>query len=115
MDRWAYENKVTMDYSRTGKPTDNPFIESFNGSFRGERLNAHWFLSLEEATTKIEAWQIEYNHYRSHNSLNDITPAEFVRLCLRKSFDILSLPGTSSSDEMIFAKLEYQLAASEKS
>jgi putative transposase len=41
-DKWAYENKVTLDYSRPGKPTDNPFIESFNGSFRDECLNMHW-------------------------------------------------------------------------
>ena len=57
MDRWAYENGVTMDYSRPGTPTDNPFIESFNGSFRDECLNAHWFLSLEDAQEKIEAWR----------------------------------------------------------
>lgn len=47
MDRWAYEQQVTLDFSRPGKPTDNPFVESFNGSFRDECLNTHWFLSLE--------------------------------------------------------------------
>ncbi len=61
VDRWAYEHEVIMDYSRPGKPTDNPFIESFNGSFRDECLNAHWFLSLEDAAEKIEAWRMEYN------------------------------------------------------
>jgi putative transposase len=79
MDRWAYENKVIMDYSRPGKPTDNPFVESFNGSFRDECLNAHWFLSLEDAVEKIEAWRQEYNHFRPHRSLNDLTPAEYVK------------------------------------
>ena len=54
MDRWAYANKVTMDYSRPGKPTGNPFVESFNGSFRDECLNSHWFLSLNDAKEKIE-------------------------------------------------------------
>jgi putative transposase len=49
MGRWAYENKVMMDFSRPGKPTDNPFIESFNGSPRDECLNVHGFLSLEDA------------------------------------------------------------------
>lgn len=78
VDRWAYENKVTMDYSRPGKPTDNPFIESFNGSFRDECLNAHWFLSLQDAKEKIEAWRHEYNEYRPHSSLNDKTPMEFI-------------------------------------
>jgi len=79
MDRWAYENQVTMDFSRPGKPTDNAFIESFNGSLRDECLNVHWFLSLEDAQGKIEHWRQEYNHFRPHSSLNNLTPAEFVR------------------------------------
>jgi putative transposase len=78
MDRWAYEHGVTMDYSRPGTPTDNPFIESFNGSFRDECLNAHWFLSLEDAQEKVEAWRMEYNSYRPHSSLEGMTPDEFV-------------------------------------
>ena len=55
-DKWAYENGVTLDYSRPGKPTDNPFIESFNGSFRDECLNTHWFLPLDDAYEKINTW-----------------------------------------------------------
>jgi putative transposase len=78
MDRWAYDHLVTMDYSRPGKPTDNPFVESFNGSFRDECLNAHWYLSLEDAVEKIEAWRQEYNHYRPHSSLGDMTPMEYM-------------------------------------
>lgn len=54
--RWAYENGVTLDFSRPGKPTDNAFVESLNGRLRDECLNAHWFLSLEDAREKIEAW-----------------------------------------------------------
>jgi putative transposase len=79
MDRWAYENHVTLDFSRPGKPTDNPFIESFNGSFRDECLNVHWFLSLDDARQKISAWRIDYNEYRPHSSLADKTPNEFVQ------------------------------------
>jgi putative transposase len=78
MDRWAYENKVTLDFSRPGKPTDNPFIESFNGSFRDECLNTNWFLSLEDAREKIEGWRQEYNHFRPHSSLSDKTPSEWM-------------------------------------
>lgn len=78
-DKWAYENKVTLDYSRRGKPTDNAFIESFNGSFRDECLNMHWFLSLEDAYEKINQWIEEYNHFRPHSSLGDLTPAEVVQ------------------------------------
>jgi putative transposase len=84
MDRWAYDHEVTMDYSRPGKPTDNPFVESFNGSFRDECLNPHWFLSLEDAVEKIEAWRQEYNHYRPHSSLGDMTPMEYVEAWQRQ-------------------------------
>ncbi len=82
LDNWAYEHGVTMDFSRPGKPTDNPFIESFN-----ECLNIHWFLSLEDAQDKLNNWRREYNHERTHSSLNDMTPAEFIR-SLRKVVDL---------------------------
>src|SRR5664280_3611068 len=49
MDLWAYQNEVKIDFSRPGKPTDNAFVESFNGTFRAECLNAHWFANLLEA------------------------------------------------------------------
>lgn len=77
LDKWAYENNVVLDFSRPGKPTDNAFIESFNGSFRDECLNAHWFLSLNDAREKIEAWRRDYNEFRPHSSLNNLTPQEF--------------------------------------
>ncbi|ECS3319490.1 transposase [Salmonella enterica subsp. enterica serovar Kentucky] len=86
-DKWAYEHGVTMNFSRPGKPTDNPFIESFNGSLRDECLNIHWFLSLEDAQEKPDNWRREYNHERTHSSLNDMTPAEFIR-SLRKDEDL---------------------------
>jgi putative transposase len=115
MDRWAYDHKVTMDYSRPGKPTDNPFVESFNGSFRDECLNAHWFLSLEDASEKIEAWRIEYNQYRPHSSLNDLTPAEFIEEQKKEKEKMKALPGAPSSDPMIFAAAKQLPTASEKS
>ena len=55
LDKWAYENNVTLDFSRPGKPTDNPFIESFNGSFRDECLNTNWFMSLEDARKRSKS------------------------------------------------------------
>jgi putative transposase len=61
LDKWAYEDGVTMDFSRPRKPTDNPFIESFNGSLRDECLNIHWFMSLEDALYKIEASLLYYS------------------------------------------------------
>ena len=63
-----------MDFSRPGKPTDNAYIESFNGSLRDECLNAHWFMSLEDAQKKIEAWRQDYNEFWPHSSLNNMTP-----------------------------------------
>ena len=76
LDKWAYENAVTLDFSWPGTPTDNPFIESFNGSFRDECLNTNWPLSLEDAEEKIEVWRNDYNEFRPHSSLNYLTPDE---------------------------------------
>ena len=84
LDQWAYENEVTLDFSRPGKPTDNAFIESFNGSFRDECLNANWFESLADAKAKIDAWQKEYNEFRPHSSLGDLTPRDFARKQARR-------------------------------
>jgi putative transposase len=79
VDKWAYDNKVALDFSRPGKPIDNAFVESFNGSFRDECLNVNWFLSFEDACAKIEAWRVDYNEFRPHSSLNNLTPADFAR------------------------------------
>ena len=79
LDKWAYDNQVTIDFSRPGKPTDNPFIESFNGSFRDECLNVNWFLSLEDAKEKIQLFKEEYNGFRPHSSLSGLTPNEVVQ------------------------------------
>jgi putative transposase len=78
MDRWADEHGVELDFSRPGRPTDNAKIESFNGRFRQECLNQHWFLSLDDAESKIEAWRKDYNERRPHSALGWETPAEFA-------------------------------------
>ncbi len=78
LDQWAYENEVTLDFSRPGKPTDNPFIESFNGSFRDECLNINWFLSLDNAKEKIEAFKNDYNGFRPHSALRGLTPNQVL-------------------------------------
>lgn len=78
LDRWAYENGVTLDFSRPGKPTDNAFIESFNGSFRDECLNVNWFMSLDDAVEKIQAFKEDYNGFRPHSALCGLTPNEAV-------------------------------------
>lgn len=78
LDKWAYENGVSLEFSRPGKPTDNAMIESFNRSFRDECLNVHWFLSLEDARQKIESFRVEYNEFRPHSSLDNLTPSEYA-------------------------------------
>ncbi len=78
LDAWAYRNGVQLEFSRPGKPTDNAFVESFNGHFRQECLDQHWFASLEEARQIIEAWRIEYNTERLHRALGQRTPATMV-------------------------------------
>jgi len=75
-DLWAYHHGVQIDFSRPGKPTDNCFIETFNGSLRDECLNVHWFESLQEAKEKIEEWRRDYNETRPHQALGDRTPVE---------------------------------------
>ena len=78
LDLWAYHHGVRLDFSRPGKPTDNCFIETFNGSLRDECLNVHWFESLEDAKEKIEGWRRDYNESRPHQALKELTPPEFA-------------------------------------
>ena len=80
LDQWAYSNGVKLDFSRLGKPTDNAFIESFNGRVRQECLNENWFLSLADARHKVERWRQEYNNERPHSALGQMAPAQFARI-----------------------------------
>jgi putative transposase len=77
-DLWAYQNGVKIDFSRPGKPTDNAYIESFNGTLRAECLDTHWSGTLEEAKERIEAWRREYNESRPHRALGERTTNEFA-------------------------------------
>jgi len=74
LDLWAYQRGVTLDFSRPGKPTDNAFIEAFNGRFRAECLNAHWFMSLADAREKVEDWRKYYNEDRPHGAIGNKPP-----------------------------------------
>ena len=80
VDRWAYENNVTLDFSRPGTPTDNPYVESFNGKFRDECLSMNWFMDLDDAREKIEEFRVDYNTVRPHSSIYDLPPEEFIYL-----------------------------------
>lgn len=77
LDLWGVENKVKLRFIQPGKPTQNAYIESFNGKFRDECLNEYVFVSLEGAGKTIEAWRRDYNANRPHSSLGNMTPEEF--------------------------------------
>ena len=79
LDKWSYRTGVRLSFIRPGKPNENAYIESFNGRFRDECLNEHWFLSLAHARVVIEAWRVEYNTERPHSSLGNRTPQEFAK------------------------------------
>lgn len=78
MDQWSYQKGVELMFITPGKPLENAFVESFNGKFRDECLNEHWFMNLHDARTKIEKWRNEYNHERPHSSLGNMTPIEYA-------------------------------------
>ncbi len=77
LDGWAYRTKVKIHFIRPGKPVENAYAESFNGKFRDECLNEHWFVDMNDAQTKIEDWRIDYNEVRPHSSLATATPKEY--------------------------------------
>jgi putative transposase len=78
LDAWAYQNKVQLEFSRPGKPTDNAFAESCNGHLRAECLDGHWFASLEEARQTIEAWRIDDTTERPHRALGQAPPTAWM-------------------------------------
>lgn len=78
LDRWAYEHNVALKLIQAGKPTQNAYIESFNGKFRDECLNEHWFRDLNHARVLISTWRMDYNENRPHSALGYLTPSEFA-------------------------------------
>ena len=76
LDAWAYAHHVTLDFIDPGKPMQNGYLESFNGKFRDECLNAHWFRSLADARRIIEDWRVSYNTERPHSALCGRTPTQ---------------------------------------
>ncbi len=78
MNQWAFWNKITLDFSRPGKPTDDAFIESFNGGVRRELLNPSYFETLDAVRKATRVWREEYNTFRPHSMLANRTPQEFA-------------------------------------
>jgi putative transposase len=85
LDAWAYAHGITLRFIRPGKPIENAYVESFNGKFRDECLNEHWFVNLVDAKETIESWRIDYNTVRPHSSLNGATPEQFARITESKN------------------------------
>lgn len=79
LDRWAYQRGVRLHFIQPGKPVQNAYVESFNGKFRDQCLNEHWFVDLADARQTIETFRQEYNGYRPHRSLGGLTPEEYAR------------------------------------
>ncbi len=79
LDQWAYEHSVRLQFIQPGRPTENAYIESFNGRFREECLNETVFMNLADARNKTERWRQDYNTHRPHSSLDGMTPAEFAQ------------------------------------
>ena len=78
---WCEEKGISLLHIQPGKPMQNGHVESFNGRFRDECLNHHWFSTLVDARQKIEHWRMEYNQERPHSSLAYRTPEEFAKVC----------------------------------
>lgn len=77
-DQWAFEHGVELRLILSGKPTQNGFIDSFNGRFRDQWLNEHWFSDISHARRTISEWRQDYNECRPHSTLNYQTPPEFA-------------------------------------
>jgi len=75
---WAERRGIDPRFIQPGRPTQNAFVESFNGRFREECLDTHWFTTLADARQVIETWRTDYNDVRPHSSLDDQTPSEFA-------------------------------------
>ena len=75
---WAKERGVMLHFIQPGKPTQNAFVESFNGKFREYRLDLNWFAGIDDARSTINSWRKHYNHVSPHRSLGRKPPAVFA-------------------------------------
>ena len=75
---WAHSRRVRHLLNDAGSPTQNAYIESFNGKFRDECLNEQWFETLAQARQEISRWRRDYNEVRPHSAIGRIPPAQFA-------------------------------------
>lgn len=79
MQEWCIAQSIKLQFIQPGKPMQNGYIESFNGKFRDECLNLHWFLDLDDARKIIDAWRLDYNTVRPHSSLINLSPVAYLK------------------------------------
>jgi transposase InsO family protein len=108
LDHWAYRHGVTLDFSRPGKPTDNSYIEAFNGRLRDECLNRYWFLSLGDARAKIEVWRRDYNECRPLTSLELRTQVDEAG---KLPFQVDGIPGEGQGVTSLQLRMDEHRAA----
>lgn len=94
MFEWAQDNGVLLYFIDPGKPTQNPFIESFHSRFRDDFLNQNWFRTIRESREAAVVWKKHYNEMRPHSSLDDMTPVEFAIFARKK--EAVSLTATDT-------------------
>jgi putative transposase len=87
---WSHQRGITLRLIEPGKPNQNAYIESFNGRFREECLNEHWFTSLAHAQVLIETWRREYNEDRPKKALGGLTPAAYAKQLATKTVTVTS-------------------------
>ena len=96
---WCLEHGIEHLLIDPGRPMQNAYIESFNGKFRDECLNDHWFTTLPQARAAIAAWRIDYNEVRPHGSCGRMPPAEFAASHrLRAYFSPSNCPSLTACD-----------------
>lgn len=84
---WAHTRGVQLFLTEPGKPNQNAYIESFNGRFRDECLNEHWFTSLQHALVVVETWRKKYNEERPKRSLGGLTPTDYAKTLIQKQLN----------------------------
>ena len=103
MENWSYQTGVKLDFIRPGKPVENGFVESFNGRLRDECLNVEVFFDVNDARTKLERWQADFNHNRPHSSLQDQTPDDFAAAAADQPFALPTVDKAVSTAGQGFA------------
>jgi len=91
LQKWLEEKGCKTIYIKPGSPWENPYIESFNGKFRDECLNMEVFRKVRGAQVVVQEWRKEYNEFRPHSALGNLTPAEFASCSVSSASPTASL------------------------